>query len=67
MTYIPEMLAEAAFNIGTFEYADEMCLYTTQCMFKQETMFIFEDNTYLIYNHTVGRFSSYGPLDQLNA
>ena len=66
MTYIPEMLAEAACNEGSFEYADEMCLYTTQCMFKQETMFIFEDNTYLIYNHTVGRFSSYGPLDQLN-
>jgi len=66
MTYIPEMLAEAAFNEGSFEYADEICLYTNQDTNLQETMFIFEDNTYLIYSHTIGRFSSYGPLDQLD-
>jgi len=65
MSYTTETIAEEVFNTGRFEYADEMCSISTQDFHSQETLFGFEDNTYIIYNHTVGRFSSYGPMDQL--
>lgn len=55
-------IANEVFDTHSFDIAEEKAIESVSHDNVEETSFLFEDGSYIVYSHTTGRFISYDYL-----